>query len=123
MKLGIIAILLFIGAGTMAAQQRDSLVYCDSSRITTTYSRIYVGPNAIQKYVTIGIDTTLSTQTVVFVDGPAADTNNVKKVTVLRLNYHTEITITSFRDTIRLKTLGGSVPATIRAWPSMVTLR
>lgn len=94
--------------------------YTDSTRITTTYSRIYVGPK-YQKNVVFKFDTTNSVQTILLVDSPlATDTTIANYITVIRLNGHSSplgYVHQTNSDTVRLKTLGGTVPVTIISTP------
>lgn len=120
MKTIFLSLALFVSMPTFAqfSVVRDTLYYSDSSRVTTEYSRIYVGPKGIWKTVNISFDTSSSTQTVLVVRGAAADTNNPAKKLVFRLSKNIGFEgIIMSQDTIRMKTLGGSVPSALDAQP------
>lgn len=115
----VVLMLVMLGVSQSFGQvQRDTLNYADSSRITTTWGKVFIGPNGVLKSVNIKVDTSSSTQTVLFLVGAASDTNNPAKKNVLRLSYSTGFNgFQTTKDSLWLKTLGGSVPVSVTAFP------
>jgi hypothetical protein len=118
MKRLLVVCAVFAVSIAQAQGSRDTLKYNDSVRVTTTWGKTYLGPVGVQKLVNIAIDTTSSTQTVLFFAGAAADSNNPAKKTTLRLAYRLEYNgYPTLSDTLWVKTLGGTVPKSVAVYP------